>query len=137
MFENRAEIRVRYQETDKMGVVYHSNYYVWFEVGRTEYLRVLGYPYARLEKEGIMLPVAECGAKYKKAAKYDDEIIIKTTIQKLKSASVVMDYEVIRKKTNELLVTGFTKHAITDNSLKPVRLKKVNPDLWKSLEEAK
>jgi len=102
MFVNNAELRVRYQETDKMGVVYHSNYFVWFEIGRTEYLRALGYPYERLEKEGIMLPVVECNAKFKKGAIYDDEIVIKASVQELKGASVILYYEVFRKSTDEL-----------------------------------
>lgn len=136
MFINNAEIRVRYQETDKMGVVYHSNYFVWFEVGRTEFLRVLGFPYERLEEAGIMLPVVECNAKYKKAAQYDDEIIIRTSMQELKAATVTMYYEIIKKETDEVLVTGFTKHAITDIHMKPVRLKKAQPQLYKVLTES-
>ncbi len=135
MYITNTELRVRYAETDKMGVVYHSNYFVWFETGRTEYLRALGYPYSRLEKEGIMLPVVECSAKYKKGAQYDDEIIVQTSVSELKGASVTMCYEVIRKETEELLVTGFTKHAITDKKLKPVKLKKENPELWAALQD--
>lgn len=135
MLVNNAELRVRYQETDKMGVVYHSNYFVWFEIGRTEYLRALGYPYERLEKEGIMLPVVECNAKFKKAAVYDDEIMIKAYIQELKGASVTLNYEVSRKNTQELLVTGFTKHAITSTDLKPIRLKTLKPEFWTVLKD--
>ncbi len=134
MYISNTELRVRYAETDKMGVVYHSNYFVWFETGRTEYLRVLGYPYSRLEKEGIMLPVVECNAKYKKGAQYDDEIIVQTSVSELKGASVTMYYEVIRKETEELLTTGYTKHAITDKNLKPLKLKVNNPKLWDALQ---
>ncbi len=137
MFVNNAELRVRYQETDKMGVVYHSNYFVWFEIGRTEYLRALGYPYERLEKEGIMLPVVECNAKFKKGAIYDDEIVIKASVQELKGASVILYYEVFRKSTDELLVTGMTKHAITNLHLKPIKLKTVQPALWTALKDCK
>jgi len=135
MFTSISELRVRFQETDKMGVVYHSNYYVWFEIGRTDYLRELGYPYSKLEEEGIMLPVIECDCKYINPARYDDEIIVKSTLEELKGASMTIYYEVFRKVTNELLVTGHTMHAITDKNMKPVRLRTIKPELWERLNK--
>ena len=81
---NTTSIRVRYQETDQMGVVYHGNYFTWFDIGRTEFFRNMGMVYTRLEEEGILLPVIEAQCRYIKPAKYDDEIIINTKLVKLK-----------------------------------------------------
>jgi len=131
--EHKTEVRVIYADTDAMSVVYHSNYFKWFEVGRTELLRNIGYPYARLEQEGIMLPVIECGCKYAKPALYDDLLEITSMIKEVKAASILIEYEICRKSTGERLVTGFTKHAVTNSSLKPVRLRSAAPDLYKLL----
>lgn len=128
--KHKTEIRVIYADTDAMAVVYHSNYFKWFEVGRGELLRNMGYPYSRLEQEGIMLPVIECGCKYIKPAVYDDLLEINTIVKEIKTATVIMEYEIYRKSTGERLVTGFTKHAVTNSSLKPVRLRSVAPDLY-------
>lgn len=135
MFVHNAEIRVRYQETDMMGVVYHSNYLVWFEVGRTEYLRALGYSYKRLESEGIMLPVVECSCKFKSPAKYDDDIIIKASLQELSGASITIYYEIIKKETSQILVTGTTKHAVVDKNMRPIKIKTTLPEFWELLND--
>lgn len=136
MIENITEIRVIYADTDAMGVVYHTNYIKWFEVGRNELLRSIGYPYVNLEQEGIMLPVIECSCKYKMPAKYDDVLEIRAWILEMKAATVTINYEIRRKVTGtvteagELLVTGMTKHAVTDKSFKPVRLRDKNKELF-------
>lgn len=135
MVEHTTEIRVIYADTDAMRVVYHTNYIKWFEIGRTELLRSVGYPYARLEQEGIMLPVVECSCKYKSPAVYDDMLEIKAKISEMKSATISLDYEIRRKETGELLVTGMTKHAITDRNLKPVRLRDKNKGLYDSIRK--
>lgn len=123
MVENRCEIRVRYAETDAMGIAYHTNYIIWFEVGRTELIRSLGYPYARLEEEGIIMPLTEVQAKYKAPAKYDDVLVITARVDFIKGASIKIDYEIRHQKTNQLLVQGYTKHGFTDRNLKPIRIK--------------
>lgn len=133
MKKYKSEIRVIYADTDAMGIVYHTNYIKWFEVGRTEYLRQIGFPYSQLEKEGVWLPLAEVNCNYKLPAVYDDVLLINTWISQLKSATVVMSYEIFRKETGELLVTGMTKHAITDETLKPIRLKHKNKDLYEMM----
>lgn len=133
MKKNSCEARVIYADTDAMGIVYHTNYIKWFEVGRTEFLREIGYPYSRMEKEGIWLPVASVECEYKLPAVYDDVLEIHSWVHQLKAATIVMAYEIYRKATGELLVTGKTKHAITDPKLKPVRLKTANPELYKKL----
>ena len=88
MKQYASKIRVIYADTDAMGIVYHMNYIKWFEIGRNEYLRQIGYPYSRLEKEGIWLPVLGVTCEYKRPAKYDDVLLIKAGISELKNATV-------------------------------------------------
>lgn len=133
MVENITTVRVIYADTDAMGVVYHTNYIKWFEVGRCELLRNMGYPYARMEGEGVMLPVVECNCKYILPAVYDDLLEITAHIVELKGATITLDYEIRRKETEELLVTGWTKHAITDLKFKPIRLRNKNRELYDSI----
>ena len=133
MRKYETEIRVIYADTDAMGIVYHTNYIKWFECGRNEYLRQIGYPYSRLEEEGVWLPVAAVNCEYKAPAKYDDILLIQTSVGELKAATVIMKYEILNKTTGELLVTGSTKHAITDPKLTPIRLKKANPGLFERI----
>ncbi|KXG74929.1 acyl-CoA thioesterase [Thermotalea metallivorans] len=135
MYANDAVVRVRYEETDQMGVVYNGNYYTWFEVGRSEFFRSLGYTYAQMEREGVILPVIESGCTYKVPAKYDDEVVIRTRIKNLKGVRLEFAYEVIRKEDGELLALGKTVHAFVDKSLKPVNFKKANPKVWEILQQ--
>lgn len=130
MVEHKTLIRVIYADTDAMGVVYHTNYIKWFEVGRCELLRSMGYPYARMEAEGILLPVAECNCKYKLPAVYDDILEITARIAEVKGATVTLEYEIRKQETGVLLVTGSTKHAITDSKFKPIRLRDKNRGLY-------
>lgn len=134
MKENITEIRVRYAETDAMGVAYHANYLVWFEVGRTALLEELGYPYAQLEEDGIILPVAECHVKYKAPARYDDRLLIRSTCTELRGVSMILSYKIENKKTGALLAEGWTKHAIVDRNMKPVKIRDVNPKLLQLLQ---
>ena len=111
-YVNKTEIRVIYADTDQMGVVYHSNYLRYFEIGRTELLRELGISYKDMEeKYDIMLPVKEAFVDYKISIKYDDVIVVYTSIEKLKNASLKLKYE-IRSKENEKILysTGYTLH---------------------------
>lgn len=128
-----TEIRVIYADTDAMGIVYHTNYIKWFEIGRNEYLREKCYSYSRMEEKGIWLPVVAVTCEYKSPGKYDDILLIRTWIKELKAATILMSYEILRKETGELLVTGTTKHGITSPDLKPIRLKKVNPEMYEKL----
>jgi acyl-CoA thioester hydrolase len=134
MKENITEIRVRYAETDAMGVAYHANYLVWFEVGRTALLEELGYPYAKLEEDGIILPVAECHVRYKAPARYDDRLLIHSTCTELRGVSMILSYKIENKKTGALLAEGWTKHAIVDRNMKPVKIRDVNPKLLQLLQ---
>ncbi len=122
-----------YADTDAMGIVYHANYLHFFEMGRTELLRELGYTYKSMEREDrVMLPLVEAGAKYKKPARYDDLLEIRTGIAELKNASVTISYEIYNEE-GDLLATGFTRHAITDENMKPAALKKKSPKMYAAM----
>lgn len=128
-------IRTRYAETDQMGIIYHANYFVWFEIGRTEFLRQLNLSYKELEESNILLPVIDVGCKYLKPTKYDDEIVIKTALTSLKGVKLVFRYEVVRKSDGVLLAEGHTKHAFVNKELKPVNFKKKMSHIWNVLNE--
>jgi len=110
---DETTIRIRYGETDQMGVVYHGNYAQYLEIGRVEWLRKLGISYKSMEASGIMLPVIELHLKYKKSARYDDHIKVKTQLKKLPSASIEFDYE-ITNESGEILTLGYTKLVFID-----------------------
>ena len=122
-------MRVRYAETDKMGVVYHSNYFVWFEVARTDLLRNNGSTYKDMEAEGFSLPVIEAHCEYKQPARYDDELEIRVEAALASPARVRFSYEVVRASDAQTLVTGHTVHASIDRDGRPTRL----PDRVKGL----
>jgi len=119
MLESRAQISVRYAETDMMGIVYHGNYLPWFEVGRTTLLRECGLPYRELEAQGYLLPVIELGVKFLKPALYDDTVTIVTRLPDKPLLRIRLEYEV--RRGEELLVTGFTVHGFINKSGEPVR----------------
>jgi len=124
-----SRVRVRYAETDKMGVVYHANYFVWFEVGRTDLLRHHGWTYRDMEAEGLSLPVIEAHAEYKQPARYDDELEVRVVGSLISPARVQFAYQISRVADNQLLVTGHTVHAAVDREGRPSRL----PDRVKGL----
>lgn len=127
--------RVRYKDTDQMGVAYYANYFIWFEVGRSEFFRGLGMSYKTLEQNEIFLPVIEAYCKYKYPARYDDELKIKTRLNVLQEVKLAFQYEILLSENNKLLVVGETTHAFVNKKGKPVVLRKHNPFLWKSLLE--
>jgi len=135
MVEHKTNIRVIYADTDAMSVVYHTNYIKWFEVGRTELLRSIGYPYSKLEEDGVLLPVAECNCKFRAPAVYDDLLEISAAISEVKSATITLEYEIRRQETGALLATGWTKHAVTDPAFKPIRLRDRNPGLYERIRK--
>jgi acyl-CoA thioester hydrolase len=117
-----TRVRVRYAETDQMGVVYYANYFVWFEVGRTELLRSLGGTYKDLEAEGIFLPVIEASCTYSQASRYDDELDIRTTGKLLSPVRMEFQYEVVRLADQVTTATGRTVHAALNGRGRPCRL---------------
>jgi acyl-CoA thioester hydrolase len=118
---HEAQIRVRYKDTDRMGVVYYGNYLTFFEVGRAELMRDLGFPYAEIEADGYILVVTEASAKYHANVGYDSEVTVKTKIAKVKNASIRFNYEVV-DEAGKLLVSGHTVHACLNSGLRPVRI---------------
>lgn len=133
--EGTTIVRVRYRETDQMGVVYHGNYFTWFDIGRTEFFRNIGKLYRDLEKEEVLLPVIEANCKYIKPAKYDDEIIINTKLVKLKGVRLEFHYTLFNKKDNTLIAEGYTVHAFVDKDLTPINFKKKYREVWNLLGE--
>jgi len=107
------KVRVRYSETDQMGVVYHGNYAQYFEMGRVEWLRSLGVSYSEMEKSGVMLPVVSLTMNYKKPARYDDLLRVRTTFVKQESVKIIFNYE-IYNEINELLTTGTSMLVFVD-----------------------
>lgn len=105
---------VRYAETDAMGVVYHANYIVWFEVGRGDYIRQKGWEYADLEVRGYYLPVSELNGRFLAPARYGDLVTVRTWLEELRSRRITFAYEVVKDSTGEVLALGHTKHICTD-----------------------
>jgi acyl-CoA thioester hydrolase len=118
-----TRLRVRYAETDKMGVVYHSNFVIWFEVGRVELLRQLGFQYKEMESEdNCHIPVVDLRVRYKAPAQYDDEIVVRTQIKNVRSSLLHFSYEIFRESDRMLLATGETMHIIVDDKLERTAL---------------
>lgn len=124
-----STVRVRYAETDKMGVVYYANYLVWFEVGRTDWLRETGWSYREMEVDGLALPVIQAHCDYRQSAKYDDEIDVRTRASKASAVRIQFDYEVVRRADGVVLAAGYTVHATIDRQGRPVRLPERVKDL--------
>ncbi|WP_040924887.1 acyl-CoA thioesterase [Saccharibacillus kuerlensis] len=146
----RTGLKVRYQETDKMAVVYHANYLNWFEIGRTEMIRGMGFSYREIEEQGIYLPVLEVRSRFVNPARYDDRIWIYTRISGFSPLRLEYEYEVRRCEDEEewstetaefgneerpgtLLNTGSTEHVWLSSDWKPIRLSKAAPDLYGAL----
>ncbi len=117
---NEARIRVRYAETDQMGVVYHSNHFIWFEVGRVELLRQLGFSYKDMEREDdCFIAVVEARCRYKAPVHYDDEVVVRTRLTHVREKVIRFGYELRRANTDELLAEGETTHIVADSTMKP------------------
>lgn len=122
MADRRSMIRVRYVETDQMGIVHHSVYFHWMEVGRTDYLRDRGLSYAKMEEMGIRMPVVEARAEFISSAKYDDEIEVTTVLEENSRISFTFSYEIVRQGDGKMLAKGMTRHIATDGSNRPRRV---------------
>ena len=121
MLEHTTQIRVRYAETDQMGVVYHANYVVWMEVGRVEAMRAAGLNYAEMEKEGIRVAVLGVEVDYRAAARYDDLVDVATKVVEVQSRKMRIEYEMRRAADGVVLATGATQHLFINHEMKPVR----------------
>ena len=121
--ETETRLRVRYAETDQMGVVYYANYLVWMEVGRVELCRACGFNYRDMEGEdGVLLAVAEANCRYAAPARYDDEVTVKTWIEAANPRMVTFGYEMRLVEGDRKLATGFTRHIFLSRDLRPARL---------------
>lgn len=147
----RVRLRVRYDESDQMGITYHARYLDWFVIGRTELLRTLGLPYARLERDGLLLPVLEAHCRYLAATRYDDVVEVRTELTGIRRTRLTFSYEVWLRSTMSdgaggeeavplekaadavLVTTGETKHVFVDASQRPVDVRKRFPSVWEIL----
>ncbi|MDD5495538.1 MAG: thioesterase family protein [Candidatus Omnitrophica bacterium] len=116
----QTDIRVRYQETDNMGVVYYANYLVWFEVARAEYLRSLGTSYRQLEEKGMFMMVVSASCQYKYPARYDDIVNIQASIPEIKNSSLKFDYNLL--VGDKVIATGESVHVLTNKEKRPIRI---------------
>lgn len=120
---NETRLRVRYAETDQMGVVYHANHFIWFEVGRVELLRQLGFSYRDMEaQDGRFIAVAEAKCRYRAPVRYDDEVLVRTQLLNVRDSVVHFGYELRRAEDGLLLAEGETTHIVTDAQMKVATL---------------
>jgi acyl-CoA thioester hydrolase len=118
-----ARLRVRYAETDQMGVVYYANYLIWMELGRVEYCRGAGIRYRDMEvDDGILLVVSEANCQYRRAARYDDEVIVKTSIAQASPRGIRFEYEMVEALQGARLAKGYTKHIFCNRDVRPTKL---------------
>ena len=131
---SESRVRVRYAETDQMGVVYHANHFIWFEIGRVELMRQLGFAYRDMERDhGCFIPVVDARCRYKAPARYDDEIIVRTQLRNVRESMIHFSYELVRAGDGEVLAEGETMHMILDAKMKPTPLP---PSILKAFREA-
>ena len=120
---SESRLRVRYAETDQMGVVYHANHFIWFEIGRVELMRQMGFSYRDMERDhGLFIAVADACCRYKAPARYDDEIIVRTCLKNVRESVVHFGYELMRAGDGVLLAEGETTHIVTDAQMKTTAL---------------
>jgi acyl-CoA thioester hydrolase len=120
-----SSLRVRYADTDQMRIVHHSKYFEYFEMGRSDLIRALGMPYADLESKGIFLPVIEAYAKFLKPARYDDVLIVETSIREMPVVTMAIEYRILRENKEECLAEGRTVHGFLNAATgKPTRAPK-------------
>ncbi len=132
MLISETQIRVRYGETDKMGYVYYGNYPLFYEVGRTEMIRKMGWSYRKMEEEGIMLPVLSLNSKYIKPAFYDDVLTVKTTMRKIPGVRIHFEYEVFNEKNETINVGDTTLVFVNARTMKPME---APPDFLEDLKK--
>lgn len=130
---SESKVVVRYAETDKMGIVHHSVYPIWYELARTDFIKMIGMTYSGMEELGIMTPLVELNCKYIKPADYEDVLTIRVTVSKLTPARIEFSYEVY--KEDILINTGTTVHAWVGKDLRPTNMKKNFPDIYEKLQE--
>jgi acyl-CoA thioester hydrolase len=138
VYKSTTKLTVRYAETDQMGIVHHSNYYVYFEAAREDFISSAGISYKNVEDKGIMMPLIETQCKYYEGAKYADALLIETSLEELSPIKVGLQYDVIREADGKLLAKGRTVQTFVDKeNFKIVNIKKKYPEIWEVLSNAK
>ena len=130
-----TKVNVRYAETDQMGIVHHSVYPIWYELARTDLSKLAGFPYSKMEEDGVLTPLVELNCKYIKPAYYDDELVVTATVSKLTPARIVFYYEVFKDDSDKPINTGYTVHAIVNKDMRPINTKKLFPDIYQTMEK--
>ena len=135
---SETRVRVRYAETDQMGIVYHANYIVWFEVGRVDFVRQLGLDYNLMEKEdGVGIAVVEAVARFRAPARFDDELLVRTTLAHLRGSLLTFDYQILHAADQTLLCEGSTTHIVVDRTMKRSPMPERFATLFRNVLEAK
>lgn len=134
--KSQTKIVARYAETDKMGVVHHAVYPIWYEVARADFIKTSGITYTQMEQMGIMLPLLSCECRYLKPAFYEDELNVVTSISLLTPSKIEFDYEIYNSE-NKLINHGKTMHAFTSTALKPMNMKKHFAGVYNKIEKMK
>ncbi|MDQ6694389.1 MAG: acyl-CoA thioesterase [Chloroflexota bacterium] len=125
--------RVRYAETDAMGIVHHASYVVWLEMGRTEFMRAFGFTYRQLEEMGVVMPVLEINVRYRRPAVYDDELCITTWVDELSRTRIKLAYSIVRTSDGKLLTEGSSLHTFTGRDGRPIRITH-HPEAWEMMQ---
>jgi acyl-CoA thioester hydrolase len=129
---HQVTLRVRYAETDQMGVVYHSNFFIWMEIGRVELMRSLGFDYKKMETEDdCHLPVVDARCRYKSPAYYDEEIVIRTELRNIRGSLIHFGYDILRQNDSTLLAEGETTHLVVDSAMQ----KRMLPERYRAAFE--
>ncbi|QHE52313.1 thioesterase family protein [Pontibacillus sp. HMF3514] len=137
MMITTSEVKVRYAETDQMGVVYHANYFVWFEIGRTEFIEDLGFRYHEMEESGVLSPLVDADIQFKRPLRYGQTARVKTWLKEYDGLKVTYGYEILTPE-GETAVTGSTKHVcVKKDSFKPISVRKSFPDWHEAYLKAK
>ncbi len=131
-----TKLTVRYAETDQMGIVYHTNYGIWYEIARTNYIKDIGYSYSDMEKSGIFLPVVNLNINYISPAHYDDNIIIKTTVSKISSAKIEFSYSTYIEGNEKAINTGISVHAFVDKDMNLMNFKKNFSEIYTAIKNS-
>lgn len=138
MYKSITKLKVRYAETDQMGIVHHSNYYVYFETAREDFIIGAGISYKEMEDMGIMMPLIETQCRYLEGAKYGDTLIIETSLEELSAVKVVLTYKVIRERDNKLISKGKTIQTfVSKDTFKIINIKSSNLEIFEKLQKLK
>jgi len=127
-----ARVRVRYAETDQMGVVYHANYFIWFDIGRLEKIRSMGCEYKSMEAEGLMIAVVKAKARYQAPARYDDDLVVRTEVSEVRGSIIRFCYVVEKIEDGSVLCTGETVHVVVGRDMQRRRLPERYASIFRS-----